>query len=149
MSIMDRDKDQLDEHSDFDSFMTNWSSPDLDDMSVMKENDEEFAAEFAYADPNLHASSEAGRNYNESIDNRELDEVDASEANQALGWAGLVFAIASWFIWPLIMGVVAIVLGIMAYRSNSRTLGGWAIGLGAATLAFNLVVVPLYYSFIA
>ena len=143
---MDRDKDRLDEHSDFDAFMTDWSSLDTDDAKVMKENDEEFASEFAYADPDLHASRESGRNYREDIDN---GEVQAIEGNQALGWAGLVFAIASWFIWPLIMGVVAIVLGIMAYNSESRTLGGWAVGLGAATLAFNLIIVPLYYSFIS
>jgi len=145
---MDRDKDLIDEHSDFDSFMTNWSSTDTDERKLTKANDEEFAAEFA--DPNVYTNSEAGRHYRARENDSDLGEMEENQVGaQALSWSGLIFAIASWFIWPLIMGVVAIVLGIMAYRTESRTMGGWAIALGAVTLAFNLIVFPLYYSFIS
>ncbi|MBD2844430.1 DUF4190 domain-containing protein [Paenibacillus sp. IB182496] len=73
-------------------------------------------------------------------------EADLRDAGRALGWTALGFAIASWFVWPLLLGAAAVVLGAMAYRQGGRRLGVWSIALGLIAFVVNLVVVPLYYS---
>lgn len=63
----------------------------------------------------------------------DMDQDDV-EAGVTLGWVALVFAIASLFFWPIIMGPTAAVLGFYAYWQGQRTLGGWSMFIGA--LAF-------------
>ncbi|WP_052350450.1 hypothetical protein [Paenibacillus gorillae] len=64
----------------------------------------------------------------------------------ALGWVSLVFAVASWFLWPVLMGLSSVALGYMAYRQGARALGGWAIAIGLIAILLSAVIVPLYYA---
>lgn len=106
---------------------------------------EEMGADFAYgmpATPVVHPVV-ADRGEEPST------HVAATESSgTALGWVALVFAIASWFVWPVLIGAAATVLGFIAYRQGAKGLGAWSMAVGLAALALNLIIVPLYYAMI-
>ncbi|OMF34274.1 hypothetical protein BK133_12870 [Paenibacillus sp. FSL H8-0548] len=101
---------------------------------------EEMAADFAINQPVVHAK----RGEDRSVERVEPER--AYSGGYAIGWVSLVFAIASWFIWPVLMGVTSAVLGFIAYRQGARGLGGWSMAIGLIAVALNLVIVPLYYA---
>ncbi|MFF2482005.1 hypothetical protein [Paenibacillus sp. NPDC058071] len=79
------------------------------------------------------------------------DETEAVERSRdwggtALGWTALAFAVASWFVWPVLLGLTSIALGGIAFWQGARTIGGWAIAIGLIAVLLSLVVVPLYYA---
>ncbi|SFE35380.1 hypothetical protein SAMN04487969_10294 [Paenibacillus algorifonticola] len=76
------------------------------------------------------------------------DAVRDDTGGVALGWVGLVFAIASWFLWPALMGAAAAVLGFIAYRQGAKGLGSWAITIGLIAFALAVVIIPLYRALI-
>ncbi|WP_424766210.1 hypothetical protein [Paenibacillus sp. sgz302251] len=101
---------------------------------------EEMGADFAVGGPIVDATRR------EEHDTDRAERVDTETGGFALGWVSLVFAVASWFIWPVLLGVTAAVLGFIAYRQGARALGGWAMAIGLIALALNLIIVPLYYA---
>ncbi|MGO4544367.1 hypothetical protein AB4Z29_06185 [Paenibacillus sp. 2TAB23] len=101
---------------------------------------EEMAADFAVGNPVVHTERREDRHVEQA------ERTDTRSGGYALGWVSLVFAIASWFIWPVLMGATATVLGYMAYRQGARGLGGWSMAIGLIALALNLLIVPLYYA---
>ncbi|MFB8375255.1 hypothetical protein ACWIE6_11335 [Paenibacillus taichungensis] len=57
------------------------------------------------------------------------------------GYMGLAFGIASLFMWSIVLGPAAAVLGYYAYVNGRKTAGAWAIGLGAvATLSYFFMI---------
>lgn len=107
---------------------------------------EEMGADFAYgmpATPVVHDRAGHDRA------GEEPTQAAATESSgTAVGWAALVLAIASWFVWPVLMGATATVLGFIAYRQGAKGLGAWSMAVGLAALALNLIIVPLYYAMI-
>ena len=101
---------------------------------------EEMAADFAISNPAVHAERREDRH-----EERE-ERADALSGGYALGWVSLVFAIASWFLWPVLIGATSVVLGFIAYRQGARGLGGWSMAIGAIALMLNLIIVPFYYA---
>ncbi|MDQ8736686.1 DUF4190 domain-containing protein [Paenibacillus sp. LHD-38] len=101
---------------------------------------EEMAADFAVSGPVVHTERREDRYVEKS------ERSDTRSGGFALGWVALVFAIASWFIWPVLIGATATVLGFMAYRQGARGLGGWSMAIGLIALALNLIIVPFYYA---
>lgn len=101
---------------------------------------EEMAADFAAGSPVVQADRREDR-YVEQAERAETE-----TGGRALGWIALVFALASWFIWPVLLGATAAVLGFIAYRQGARALGGWSMAIGIVALALNLVIVPFYYA---
>jgi|GEM_PF-1423241 hypothetical protein len=116
----------------------------------MKDVNEEMGADFAYGLP----LSERRRETDEPLEARERDEpvvaresggaVEAREAGGALGWVSLIFALASLFIWPVLLGATAAVLGFVAYRQGAKGLGSWSIGIGLASMVLYLLIAPFY-----
>lgn len=104
---------------------------------------EEMGADFAYGMPPAHIERTADRNEHRAYDD---DREDTRSSGYALGWVSLIFAIASWFIWPVLLGASAAVMGYIAYRQGARGLGGWAMAIGLVAVALNLVIVPFYYA---
>lgn len=102
---------------------------------------EEMGAELTYgAAPITHTERDEDR-FNGAIERS-----DADSSSRTLGWVSLAFAIASWFIWPVLLGAAAVVMGVMAFRQGARGLGGWAITIGIIAIAINLIIVPLFYA---
>jgi len=57
------------------------------------------------------------------------------------GYMGLAFGIASLFMWSIVLGPAAAVLGYYAYVNGRKTAGAWSIGLGAvATLSYFFMI---------
>lgn len=100
---------------------------------------EEMGADFAYGMPLNRA--EAGRSRASDGEGAET-----KTTGYSLGWVSLVFAIASWFVWPVLMGATAAVLGYLAYRQGAKGLGTWAMVIGLVALMLQLVIVPLYFA---
>lgn len=73
--------------------------------------------------------------------------VDAVRAGRALGWFALVMAIAALFVWPVLMGLTAAVLGFVSYRQGNRALGIWAITIGLIAAVLQIVFIPMFYVF--
>lgn len=102
---------------------------------------EEMGADFAYSMPTTHVERLAARHGRDG----EV-EADDKSAGVPLGWVSLIFAIASWFVWPVLLGASAAVLGFVAFRRGARGLGGWAMAIGLVAVALNLIIVPFYYA---
>jgi hypothetical protein len=77
----------------------------------------------------------------QTVDN---DEEKPRNGTSGVGIAGLVMSILSLFLWPYLLGAVGIVLGFIAYRRNARTLGVWAMVIGAIAILGALIIFPYY-----
>lgn len=64
------------------------------------------------------------------------------QSGSGWGWAGLGISILSLFLWPYFLGPIGIVLGYMAFRNDARTLGTWAMVIGAIAILGALLVIP-------
>jgi hypothetical protein len=98
---------------------------------------EEMAADFAVSSPVSYVPRE-----------QSIEEAAATveAGGTALGWVALVFAAASWFLWPVVLGITSAVLGFIAYRQGAKALGSWAMALGLIAVLLSLVIVPFYYA---
>lgn len=63
-------------------------------------------------------------------------------SSKGLGRVGLGFGIASLFIWSVILGPVAAILGYYAYAKGQKTTGAWAMGLGIVSTLSYFVMIP-------
>ncbi|MGI6187649.1 MAG: DUF456 domain-containing protein, partial [Brevibacillus sp.] len=61
-----------------------------------------------------------------------------------IGWTGLGLSILSLFLLPYIVAPIGVVLGYLAYRRNARTLGVWAMIVGAIAIIGALIIYPYY-----
>jgi len=60
---------------------------------------------------------------------------------RSVGYVGVGLGIASLFLWSIVLGPLAAVLGFYAYSQGAKTSGGWAIGLGiVATLSYFFLI---------
>jgi len=97
---------------------------------------EEMGADFA-----------VGNGVNYSRGDAEHNEEAATEVRSSgygLAWVAFVFAVASWFLWPVLLGATAGAIGIIAYMQGAKGLGGTAVAIGIAAMLFNLLMVPIY-----
>ncbi|OBZ08153.1 MULTISPECIES: hypothetical protein [Bacillales] len=133
-------KQLLDDRDDFEEK----SHPIVGSDRLLDVN-EEMAADFAIGNSGVHGERREDRYVEVERTDRGEREV-ARSGGYALGWVSLVFAIVSWFIWPVLMGATAAVLGFIAYRQGARGLGGWSMAIGLIALALNLIIVPFYYA---
>jgi len=94
---------------------------------------EEFAAEIAPATTNVIPLNRK----QESV----AEDKDAEKVNRS-GWTvtGLLLSVFSLFFLPVLLASAGILLGYLGYRRGERTLGFWAMGLGAISLLGTLIV---------
>lgn len=101
-----------------------------------KEHREEYAAEIA---PNRTAFAETDRHEMRSdVQTRDR----GREAGKSVGYIGVGLGIASLFMWSIILGPLAAVLGFYAYSQGRKTSGAWAIGLGIVATLSYFVLIP-------
>ncbi|PWV95432.1 hypothetical protein DFQ01_12736 [Paenibacillus cellulosilyticus] len=108
-----------------------------------RRDDAEFSAE-AGAFPSYTGYLPDAHKRHEAHVYQETTRRSSSTASSTVGWVGLIFAIASWFLWPVIMGPTAAALGLYAFSTGSRALGIWAMTLGIIAAAVYLVLIPIY-----
>ncbi|WP_342562426.1 hypothetical protein NST84_22875 [Paenibacillus sp. FSL R7-0345] len=78
-----------------------------------------------------------------SRDSAETRETAGNQADsRKLGYIALGFGIVSLFIWSIIAGPVAAVLGYSAYSRGQKTAGAWAMGLGIVSTLSYFVMIP-------
>ena len=98
---------------------------------------EEMSAELAATGPaRLPDSDEELRRSRSRIMERQ------AQAGRSLGIFSLAMAIASLFVWPLLLGLTAAVLGYFSYRQGARGLGVWSIAIGLLAAAAYVVFIP-------
>lgn len=64
------------------------------------------------------------------------------ESRTAIGWTGLVLSVLSLFFLPVLLAIAGIATGYFAIRGGAKTLGLWAIGIGAFSLVMGLFFTP-------
>ncbi|WP_042197519.1 hypothetical protein [Paenibacillus camerounensis] len=62
--------------------------------------------------------------------------------SKQMGYVALGFGIVSLFIWSIIAGPIAAVLGYYAYSRGQKTAGAWAMGLGIVSALSYFVMIP-------
>jgi len=99
-----------------------------------REHREEYAAEVSplpvYASHRAGGKAEAG------------EPEKAMSGSRTMGYVGLAFGIASLFMWSIILGPVAAVMGYFAYVRGQKTTGAWAMGLGIVSALSYFVMIP-------
>jgi len=73
-----------------------------------------------------------------------VNETNWNEAARGLGMVGLGLSVLSLFLLPYLIAPIGIVIGYMAYRRNARTLGTWAMIVGAIAILGALLIYPYY-----
>ncbi|WP_010270211.1 MFS transporter [Paenibacillus senegalensis] len=81
----------------------------------------------------------------EAADNQEVHrEYPERSVARWFGWTALVISILSLFVLPGLLGPAGAIVGFIAYIQGSRTLGVWAMVLGAISLFVALFLSPYY-----
>ncbi|UQZ32912.1 hypothetical protein C2I18_04670 [Paenibacillus sp. PK3_47] len=70
------------------------------------------------------------------------DSSQARSGSKGLGYTGLALGIASLFMWSIILGPAAAVLGYYAYARGQKTTGAWAMGLGIVSTLSYFIMIP-------
>ncbi|NQX65418.1 hypothetical protein HQN90_04680 [Paenibacillus alba] len=114
---------------------------------------EEYAAEITapspprriqYAEPYARSGA-VSQNAQSEVSDEEIEElVEVVTRNKAVGYIALFVALASLFVWPVLLGISGIVLGIIAIVMGNKGLGSWSIALGFIAAAAYFLLVPYY-----
>ncbi|MEF2964705.1 hypothetical protein V3851_02595 [Paenibacillus sp. M1] len=108
-------------------------------MAPRKTHREEYAAEVA---PTPVVSRDV-RKEDRHDGEQGVKQSDAGEtAGRTVGYVGVGLGIASLFMWSIILGPLAAVLGFYAYSQGSKTTGAWGIGLGVVATLSYFVLIP-------
>ncbi|WP_068784938.1 hypothetical protein [Paenibacillus phocaensis] len=109
---------------------------------VDREHREEYAAEVT---PAGTFSGNVVRN-DRAEETRDADQTErtdrANTAGRTVGYVGVGLGIASLFLWSIILGPLAAVMGFYAYSQGNKTSGAWAIGLGIVSTLSYFVLMP-------
>ncbi|MGM9926651.1 MAG: DUF4190 domain-containing protein [Bacillus sp. (in: firmicutes)] len=77
------------------------------------------------------------------------DDSYSQEADQAVrgnltGYIALFLSILSFFIFPLIFGLLGIVVGFIAQRNGAISLGAWAVFISTLSIILSVFVIPAF-----
>ncbi|MNO51221.1 hypothetical protein D3C76_416120 [compost metagenome] len=99
-----------------------------------KTHSEEYAAEISPLPAHVHRTTISGTEDNQ--------ETGTSTESRTIGYVGLGFGVVSLFLWSIILGPIAAVLGYYAYARGQKTAGAWAMGLGIVSTLSYFVMIP-------
>lgn len=63
---------------------------------------------------------------------------------RGIGITALIVSILSLFILPLLMGIAGIIIGVIARRKGAKSLGTWAIMIGALSIVIGIFILPFF-----
>lgn len=122
---------------------------------IVNEADEHVASQDQFTDTDeMYAVGKAYKRESETAAEMSKDDINQvkatdtderdMEVNTTLGWIGIVLSFASFFFWPILLGVSGIVIGALAKRQNADTLGNIAIVVSVVSLAYFLIFDNLF-----
>ena len=127
-------KDEFKDLADLNMFSADSSAPGYDDMY-----DEEYAAEIT-GDDRMPRSIIRTRDERPDVSHSERADTRSAGNNAGVwGAVAILAAIASWVIWPTVLGPFGAIAGVVAYMKGRRSLGGWAFALGTISFIFFLI----------
>ncbi|CAH1204427.1 hypothetical protein PAECIP111891_02505 [Paenibacillus allorhizoplanae] len=104
---------------------------------------EEYAAEIAV--PQARISRDYKSSSTSTVSDEEVAElVEAVTRNKAVGYVALFVALASLFVWPVLLGISGIILGVIAFVMGNKSLGSWSVALGFIAVAAYFLLIPYY-----
>lgn len=106
---------------------------------------EEYAADVTPAGTYSGTVIGEGRTERAEVEAHAADSHEPAEANQAgrtVGYIGVGLGIAALFMWSIILGPIAAVMGFYAYNQGHKTSGAWGIGLGIVSTLSYFVLMP-------
>lgn len=72
----------------------------------------------------------------DKIENRQID------TKSSIGIFALVLSILSLLFMPIVLGAAGIIAGVFARQRDAKTMGNWAIALGAISIVVSLFLSP-------
>ncbi|GGA20606.1 DUF4190 domain-containing protein [Paenibacillus physcomitrellae] len=107
-------------------------------------NNEEYAAEFAAVRERKLQTSTHNReaNVNQPREQARDQEDSDTGAGQIAGVAGIVLGVLALFMWTIVLGPIAAVLGYYAYSQGKRRVGAWGLALGLLATLSYFVLMP-------
>ncbi|WP_430696681.1 DUF4190 domain-containing protein [Metabacillus mangrovi] len=69
---------------------------------------------------------------------------DGAAEGRTTGYIAIALSVISLFLLPVILGAAGLIVGFVARRKGAKTLGSWAIGIGAVSLILGLFVTPFF-----
>ncbi|WP_231889897.1 MULTISPECIES: DUF308 domain-containing protein [Bacillaceae] len=72
------------------------------------------------------------------------DDRHGAVEGRSTGYIAIALSVISLFLLPVILGAVGIIVGFVARRKGAKTLGAWAIGIGAVSVILGLFVTPFF-----
>lgn len=118
------------------------AAPGVYNRSVDRDEETETAAVHEDYSEETSAEIAAPGVYNRSVDRDE--ETETAAAGRGVGYAALALSILSLFVLPVLFGATGIVLGFIARRRGSESLGGWAIAIGAISIIVGMFILPFF-----
>ncbi len=118
------------------------AAPGVYGRSLDRDKENETAAIHADYSEETSAEIAAPGVYNRSANRDEENETAA--AGRGVGYAALALSILSLFVLPVLFGATGIVLGFIARRRGSESLGGWAIAIGAISIIVGMFILPFF-----
>ncbi|MFC4388513.1 DUF4190 domain-containing protein [Gracilibacillus marinus] len=106
--------------------------------------DELYALDEAYKRDSEVAQELTANEFNRPIEDSEQGTEMQSSVNTTFGWIGLVLAIASFFVWPLIMAIGGLIFGFISKKQGADTLGNAAIVVSIISLLVSIIMIPLF-----
>ncbi len=76
-------------------------------------------------------------------EDEEVSERGEMTAGRGIGTFALVLSILSLFFMPVLLGA-AIIVGFVSRRYHAKTLGNWAIGIGAVAIVMTVFFSPFF-----
>ncbi|OAB34222.1 hypothetical protein PGLA_23815 [Paenibacillus glacialis] len=89
---------------------------------------EEYAAEIAPAPSGISNDDDA--------------DIMESRTGQMAGYVGLAFGVISLFMWSIVLGPVAAIIGYYAFSQGNKATGGWSMALGILATISYFVLMP-------
>lgn len=103
---------------------------------------EEYAADVAPLRTSANRETLSERTEGNGAGTANRSQADTAGAGKTVGYVGVGLGIASLFMWSIILGPLAAVMGFYAYSQGNKTSGAWAIGLGIVSTLSYFVLIP-------
>ena len=108
-----------------------------DSVNEINKNDyrEETAAEFAVPQSNR---------MNDSFNDTRERTDGASFGGTFVGAIAVILSILSLFTMPFLFGILGIIGGFISRSKGAKSLGSWAIGIGAVSIVVGIFILPFF-----